>query len=89
MRLELFGMARELVGAPSVELDITGPATLRALLAELARRYPQLDEAVLHPTTHVPLEPNFVLLDGQRVHAFDDEISEGDRPCLLFLPSGG
>jgi len=40
-------MARALVGGPHVELEVAEPASLRALLAELANRYPQVVGEVL------------------------------------------
>ncbi len=89
MKVELFGMARELVGAPSVELEVAEPVTLRTLLAELARAHPKLKGNVLDALTYVPLEPNAILLDGRRARALDESVSDADRPCLLFLPSGG
>jgi molybdopterin converting factor small subunit len=87
--IELFGMARELVGAPSVTLNVDEPVTLRSLLTELARSYPQLTGAVLDAATHAPLDPNVVLLDGHRAHGLDEPVANADKPCLLFLPSGG
>jgi hypothetical protein len=89
VRLELFGMARALVGGPYVELDVAEPVTLRALLAELASRYPQVVGNVVEARSFRPIEPNFVLLDGRRPADLDGRVSEADRPCLLFLPSGG
>ncbi|MGP6157303.1 MAG: MoaD/ThiS family protein [Vulcanimicrobiaceae bacterium] len=89
MKLELFGMARALIGAPSVELAPPQPATLRGLLGQLAARYPQLVGSVLEAETHAPIEPNLVLLDGRRPAGLDEALSEADLPCLLFLPSGG
>ena len=89
MTIELFGMARELVGAPSVRLDVDEPVPLRAVLEELAAQYPQLVGQVLAPLTHAPLDPNVVLLDGRRAGGLDEPVSDADRPCLLFLPSGG
>ena len=89
MTLELFGMAREVVGAPEVDLDVAEPATLRSLLAALAAQYPKLNGAVLDATTSAPLEPNAVLLDGRRARDLDATITGADRPVLLFIPSGG
>ena len=89
MKLELFGMARALIGAPSVELCVPEPPTLRALLRELAARYPQVVGSVLDARTHAPLEPNLVLLDGLRPVDLDEPLAASDLPCLLLLPSGG
>ena len=89
MRLELFGMARALVGGASVDLDVAEPVTLRGLLAELASRYPQIVGNVVEAHSFTPIEPNLVLLDGRRAADLDERVSEADRPCLLFLPSGG
>jgi len=87
--LELFGMARELVGSPSVTLEIDEPVKLRAVLQALGARYPQLVGQVLDAVTHAPLDPNVVLLDGRRARGLDEPVTGADRPCLLFLPSGG
>jgi len=87
--LELFGMARALAGTSTVALDVPEPATLRQVLAALAALHPDMVGSVLRPQTFEPIEPNLVLLDGRRRCALDDVISEADRPCLLFLPSGG
>jgi hypothetical protein len=89
MKLELFGMARALIGAPSVELSPPEPVTLRALLRELAGCYPQVVGNVLDAQTHAPIEPNLVLLDGRKPAYLDEPLAEADLPCLLFLPSGG
>jgi molybdopterin converting factor small subunit len=89
MRLELFGMARALIGLPAVELTPPEPPTLRGLLGELAARYPQVVGSVLEARTHAPIEPNLVLLDGRRAADLDEALAEADLPCLLFLPSGG
>jgi hypothetical protein len=82
-------MARALVGAPSVELPIGEPSTLRALLVALATRYPQLAGTVLDCATSAPLEPNIILLDGRRAQGLDEPLGAEDRPCLMLLPSGG
>ena len=82
-------MARALVGSPDVQLDVAEPATLRGLLAELARRYPQLDGVVLDATSHAPLEPHAVLLDGRIARGLDEPLSADDKPVLLIAPSGG
>ncbi len=89
MTLELFGMARMLVGAPAVDLDVADGSTIRDLLAALARAHPPLVGTVLEATTFAPLEPNAVLLDGRRARGLDERINAADRPVLLLIPSGG
>ena len=89
MQLELFGMARELIGAPSVEVPIAEPATLDALILTLARVYPQLLGAVIDLDRSTLIEPNVLLLDGRRAPQHDEPFDASDRPCLLFVPSGG
>lgn len=89
MRLELFGMARELIGAASVDVPVGAPATLDALIGALARAHPQLLGVVIDRAGEALVEPNVVLLDGRRAPAHDEPFDESDRPCLLFVPSGG
>ena len=89
MHLELFGMARELIGAPAIDVPVGSPATLDALILALAREYPQLLGTVIDLDRSTLIEPNVVLLDGRRAPGRDEPIEESDRPCLLFVPSGG
>jgi hypothetical protein len=89
MHLELFGMARELIGSASVDVPIAGPATLDALIFALARSYPQLLGTVIDLDRSTFIEPNVLLLDGRRAPTHRETFDESDRPCLLFVPSGG
>lgn len=89
MQLELFGMARELVGAGRVDVPIGVPATLDTLIVALARIYPQLLGTVIDLDRSTFIEPNVLLLDGKRAPERHEPFDERDRPCLLFVPSGG
>ena len=89
MTVELFGMARALTGRASVEVDVAPPATLRKLLEALARAHPELVGQVLAAGSCAPLAPHHVLLDGRRAASLDETLVDGDRPCLIVLPSGG
>ncbi len=89
MQLELFGMARELIGASCVDVPIAGPATLDTLIVTLARTYPQLLGTVIDLDRSMLIEPNVLLLDGRRAPDRTEAFDESDRPCLLFVPSGG
>jgi hypothetical protein len=89
MRLELFGMARELIGAPVIDVGVGSSATIDGLVYALARAYPQLVGVVIDADRSALIEPNVVLLDGRRAPEGNESFDESDRPCLLFVPSGG
>ncbi|HVA36636.1 MAG TPA: hypothetical protein VNJ51_03400 [Candidatus Dormibacteraeota bacterium] len=88
MRLELFGMARHLVGTAALEVPVTSPVTVGRLLREAARAAPQLVGSVLE-ADGTPIAPNYLLLDGRRAAEPGATVRESDRPCLLVLASGG
>jgi hypothetical protein len=89
MTIEFFGMARVFAGAPS--LDIGGARlTKRELVRALAARCPDMIGSVIDPAGETFLDPNLLLLDGRRAIDNDDEpFTAADRPCILFLASGG
>jgi hypothetical protein len=88
MTVEFFGMARIFAGAPS--LEIGGEClTKRELVRELAVRCPAMIGSVIDPATEAFVNPNLLLLDGRRATGDDDPICAADRPCVLFLASGG
>jgi molybdopterin converting factor small subunit len=89
MQIELFGMARELIGEPRIDVEIETPATVDKLIDALARSYPQLLGIVIDHDRSSLVEPNVLLLDGRRSPGRDELFDERDRPCLLFVPSGG
>jgi hypothetical protein len=35
------------------------------------------------------VEPNLLLLDGRRAAPDGERFGSADRPCIMFLPSGG
>ncbi len=88
MTVEFFGMARELAGA--ARLDVGGERMTRGeLVRALADACPALVGAVIDPAHDGFVPPNLLLLDGRRAPGADDTFAAGDRPCILFLPSGG
>ena len=88
MTIEFFGMARVLAGAPS--LDIGGERmTQRELIRALAERCPAMVGNVIDADRQAFVTPNLLLLDGRRAPADDDTFAAADRPCVLFLASGG
>ncbi|MEA2689432.1 MAG: hypothetical protein QOJ39_3592 [Candidatus Eremiobacteraeota bacterium] len=89
MKVELFGMARALAGVSHVELAVDEPVTLRDFLRSLADAVPALVPDVIAPELDAFVEPNLMLLDGRRPVGQDDTFRDADRPCVLFLASGG
>jgi len=87
--VELFGIARALAGTPSVQLALDGPVTYAEFVDALAQAAPALVPDVVAPSRDALVEPNILLLDGRRAPRDGERFSAGDRPCVLFLASGG
>jgi hypothetical protein len=89
MTVELFGMSRALAGRPTVTLAVAGTLDYAGFLRALADAVPALVPDVIVPTRDALVEPNLLLLDGKRAPRGDERFGDGDRPCVLFLASGG
>jgi len=89
MTIELFGLARALAGTPTIELTLAEPATLATLVEALGSAYPELIGEVIAASRDAFVEPNYLLLDGRRAVMAGELITSADRPCILFLASGG
>ena len=89
MKVELFGMARALAGVSNVELALDEPVELREFLRALGDAVPALIPGVIAPAADALVEPNLLLLDGRRALGEGETFGEADRPCILFLASGG
>jgi hypothetical protein len=85
----LFGPARALAGHATVTLDVVEPIGLPAFIRALADSVPAFVGEIVTRERDAFVAPNLVLLDGRR--AVDDgaRFGSADRPCVLFLPSGG
>ncbi len=88
MRVELFGPARALAGVAAVDVAVSEPVALADFLPALASAVPAFRGEILTPDASAFIAPNLLLLDGRRA-AEGVRFSSGDRPCVLFLPSGG
>lgn len=88
MIVEFFGMARVLAGAPSLEIG-GERLTQRELIRALAQRCPAMVGNVIEAGGEAFVAPNLLLLDGRRAVGDDDPFEAADRPCVLFLASGG
>ena len=89
MKVELFGMARAIAGVSEIELALDEPAHLGDFLRSLAEAAPALVPGVIAPSRDALVEPNLLLLDGRRALRAGEMIRTSDRPCVLFLASGG
>jgi hypothetical protein len=88
MTVEFFGMARVFAGAPSLEIG-GDRLTKRELVRELALRCPTMVGSVIDAAGEAFMQPNLLLLDGRRATEDDEPFGAADRPCVLFLASGG
>jgi hypothetical protein len=89
MRVELFGMARALAGASEITLPVDRPVDYGTFVRALAEAVPALVPDVIAPTRDGLVEPNLLLLDGRRAPRDGERFGDADRPCVLFLASGG
>jgi hypothetical protein len=89
MKVELFGMARALAGVSHVELALDEPVELHDFLRSLADAVPALVPDVIVASLDAFVEPNLLLLDGRRAPGAGETFVDADRPCVLFLASGG
>jgi len=86
--VELFGPARAIAGRPSIEIGVREPVVLPAFLRALAAAVPAFVGEIVTADADAFIAPNLLLLDGRRA-AEGIAFTSADRPCVLFLPSGG
>jgi molybdopterin converting factor small subunit len=88
--VEFFGPAREIAGAPEVELDLAAGATLRDVLRTLADTYPKFRETIVDPADWT-LRPYFLVnLDGRETIKDPDAAPpSGSRLILMSSVTGG
>jgi hypothetical protein len=87
MTVELFGPARALAGRATVDLDVGEPVDLARFLAALVRAVPAFAGEIVTADAAAFIAPNVLLLDGRRTA--EAAFTSADRPCVLFVPSGG
>jgi molybdopterin converting factor subunit 1 len=79
VRVLLFSVLREYVGAGEVEVTLPAPATGRTLLDHLAERFPALRD--YRPVVHLAVNEQYA--------PPDTPLSEGDEVALITPVSGG
>jgi molybdopterin converting factor subunit 1 len=79
VRLLAFAGARDVLGAPEIEIAIVAPCTAAEILAEVCRRYPALE----------PWRASLrVAVNGTYARA-DDPVTFGDEVALIPPVAGG
>ena len=89
MTVELFGPARALAGAATLTLDVDEPVDLITFVRALAAAVPAFVGQIVTAERDAFVPPNLVLLDGRRAVGDGVRFGAADRPCVLFLASGG
>jgi hypothetical protein len=87
--VELFGPARALAGRAHIEIAVDEPTDLRAFLLALTAALPAFVGEIVTGERDAFVAPNLLLLDGARAVGADVQFTGADRPCVLFLASGG
>ena len=82
-------MARALAGCGAVDLALDGLVARAPFLRALADAVPALVPEVITAERDALVPPNLLLLDGRRAPADGEVFGAADRPCVLFLASGG
>jgi len=88
--VELFGLAKRIIGKKIVEIELKDKNTLKNLTKELVKKYPKLLGTVIKEKTFKTIAPYMFNLDGkQAISDLGYELKEGDRLLLLFATVGG
>jgi hypothetical protein len=89
MTVELFGPARALAGRSTIVLDVAEPLGVRAFIDALADAVPAFVGEIVTRERDAFVAPNLLLLDGRRAADDAEPFGDADRPCVMFVPSGG
>ncbi len=90
LTVEFFGLPRRLSGAKQTKVRVEEGATLRDVVAALARQFPAFLGELVEPETYDLVEPYFFNIDARHVpQNLEFEPKEGQRLLLLFLEAGG
>jgi molybdopterin synthase sulfur carrier subunit len=78
IRVDLFGVTRDIVGGAHLQYEATGPLSVKALLADLKGRYPALGRL-----SSLAVAVNSEYAEG------DLQLAESDEVALIPPVSGG
>ena len=75
----LFGQAREFVGASSLDVEVTAPATVESVFAILKSEHPRLAQ----------MERSLLFAVNEEYASLSDTLADQDRLAILPPVSGG
>jgi hypothetical protein len=88
--VEFYGLPRRLSGVKETAVDVEHGASLRDVVAALAKRFPAFLNELIDPQTYDLEEPYFFNIDARFVPPSLDHVpQQGQRLLLLFLEAGG
>lgn len=88
--VELFGLAKRIIGKNIVEIELKDKNILKDLTKELVKKYPKLLGTVIKEKTFKTIPPYMFNLDGK--HTITDlnfKLQEDNKLLLLFVTIGG
>ncbi len=89
-RVELFGLARSIVGQRAIDLGLPRAATVADALAQLAAAYPALVGPVIRPDGMGLAEGHLLNLSGRAfVEDVSTSVAPGDTILVLSNTAGG
>lgn len=88
--VDMFGMPAQVTDLKNVDIELKDDARVRDVVAELKRKIPNLEGAVITPGDNRLTEMYAFNINGQ-FHYDDSDLrlKNGDRLTLLLLATGG
>ena len=88
--IELFGLAKQIVGEKKVKINLQNKNTLKDLSQKLTKKYPKLLGKVIKEKTFKTIPPYMFNLDGRHtITNLEHKLKKGDKLLLLFVTVGG
>jgi len=91
MRVKIFAMLRQLVGAKEIEVGLEGDDTVGSVLARLMADYPVLGERIFDDDGHLQPIIN-VFVNGRSINfldGLDTSLNESDVMAIFPPVAGG
>lgn len=90
--IEFTGLARDIAGEKTIQLELPERATYREVVRLLAARHPALVNVLIAPDRETFLSSNMFVINGDMANPAmlpDESPQEGDHLILVSLVTGG